>query len=48
MVYGNPAQHKGWVSEYGHKLTFNDEQIAFCSETNQKYILEDSIVKRLT
>jgi UDP-2-acetamido-3-amino-2,3-dideoxy-glucuronate N-acetyltransferase len=47
LVVGNPAKQLGWVSEYGHRLSFNDEGIAFCPETEQKYILEDNLVKRV-
>jgi UDP-2-acetamido-3-amino-2,3-dideoxy-glucuronate N-acetyltransferase len=47
LVYGNPAQAKGWVSEYGHTLEFNAEQIAICKETGQKYKLENNSVKRI-
>lgn len=47
LVYGNPAQHKGWVSEYGHKLEFNEENMAYCPESKQKYILKNQLVHRL-
>ena len=47
LVVGNPAKQVGWVSEYGHKLKFNSHHIAICSETNQKYKLENNKVKRI-
>jgi UDP-2-acetamido-3-amino-2,3-dideoxy-glucuronate N-acetyltransferase len=47
MVYGNPARHKGWVSEYGHKLAFDTNNIAVCKESNQKYSISGNIVKRI-
>lgn len=47
LVYGNPAKHKGWVGEYGHKLEFNKDNIAICIESKQKYILENNTVKRI-
>ena len=28
LVMGNPARHVGWMSEYGHRLEFNEEGIA--------------------
>jgi UDP-2-acetamido-3-amino-2,3-dideoxy-glucuronate N-acetyltransferase len=40
LVVGNPARQTGWMSEYGHKLSFNDEQIAVCPESKVKYKLE--------
>lgn len=47
LVVGNPARHVGWMSEVGHRLIFNDENIATCPETNQRYKLEDNFVKKL-
>jgi UDP-2-acetamido-3-amino-2,3-dideoxy-glucuronate N-acetyltransferase len=44
LVVGNPARQIGWVSEYGHRLTFDDQNKAYCKESNQKYILEDGRV----
>jgi UDP-2-acetamido-3-amino-2,3-dideoxy-glucuronate N-acetyltransferase len=37
LVYGNPARQKGWVSEYGHKLTFDMDDIAICPESGVRY-----------
>lgn len=47
LVYGNPSSHKGWVSEYGHKLIFNAKGIAICKESNQEYKLENQEVVRI-
>jgi len=47
LVIGNPARQTGWVSEYGHKLHFNEQGIAFCPETNQQYQLNEGEVKRI-
>lgn len=47
LVVGNPAKQIGWVSEYGHKLQFNDVGVAVCPETNQKYQLKNSKVFRI-
>lgn len=47
LVVGNPAKQIGWVSEYGHKLEFNNKGEATCKESNQVYILESNTVKRL-
>jgi len=47
LVIGNPARQTGWVSEYGHKLHFNEQGIAFCPETNQQYQLSEGEVKRI-
>ncbi len=47
LVVGNPAKQLGWVSEYGHRLKFNDEGIAICEESQQVYKLEKNIVSRI-
>ncbi|MEX1193144.1 MAG: acyltransferase [Brumimicrobium sp.] len=47
LVVGNPAKQIGWMSEYGHRLEFNEENIAFCSESGEKYILENNKVNKL-
>lgn len=47
LVVGNPSKQIGWVSEYGHRLHFNEDGIAFCSETNQEYKLENNSVNRI-
>ncbi len=48
LLVGNPAKHIGWVSEYGHRLTFDGDGTAFCSETNQEYQLKDGSVRRIS
>lgn len=47
LVIGNPARQSGWMSEFGHKLKFNDAGEASCPESGQKYILANGLVKRL-
>ncbi len=47
LVVGNPSQHIGWVSEYGHRLDFNEKGIATCFESNQEYLIENNRVKRI-
>ena len=46
LVVGNPAKHVGWMSEYGIKLSFNEANIAICTESKQEYLLEDNRLKR--
>ena len=48
LVAGNPARHIGWMSEYGHRLQFDPEGLAVCSESGQKYELRDGMVKRIS
>jgi UDP-2-acetamido-3-amino-2,3-dideoxy-glucuronate N-acetyltransferase len=47
LVIGNPARQTGWMSEYGHKLLFNAEGMAVCSESKQTYKLSNGVVTRL-
>ncbi|MBQ4805017.1 N-acetyltransferase [Aquimarina sp. MMG015] len=39
LVVGNPAKQIGWMSEYGHRLDFNADDIAVCPESKEKYEL---------
>jgi UDP-2-acetamido-3-amino-2,3-dideoxy-glucuronate N-acetyltransferase len=47
LVIGNPGRQTGWVSEYGHKLSFDIEGIAICPESGQKYRLSENGVTRI-
>jgi UDP-2-acetamido-3-amino-2,3-dideoxy-glucuronate N-acetyltransferase len=47
LVVGNPAKQMGWMSEYGHRLEFDNENIAICPESSEKYKLEDNKVNKL-
>ncbi|GGB08656.1 acyltransferase [Puia dinghuensis] len=47
LIVGNPGRQIGWVSEYGHRLTFDEKGMAECPETKQQYQLKDNKVTRL-
>lgn len=47
LVVGNPAKHTGWMSEYGHKLSFGKDGTAVCPESKGKYKLENGKVSKL-
>ena len=47
LVVGNPARQTGWVSEYGHKLKFDSNNIAVCPESGQRYKLEGGEVSEI-
>ena len=47
LVVGNPAKHIGWMSEYGHRLEFNDDGFAICPESGDKYQLQNNQVSKL-
>lgn len=48
LVTGNPARQTGWMSEYGHKLQFDQHNMAECRESHEKYRLENGNVHKIT
>lgn len=47
LIVGNPSRQTGWVSEYGHKLHFENNN-AVCPETKQTYQLTSTnLVERI-
>ena len=38
LIVGNPGQRLGWVSEYGHRLEFDEKGEARCPETGDLYV----------
>lgn len=47
LVVGNPSKPIGWISEYGHRLHFDDKNEAICPESHDKYILENDLVHKI-
>jgi UDP-2-acetamido-3-amino-2,3-dideoxy-glucuronate N-acetyltransferase len=47
LVVGNPARQIGWMSAYGHRLTFNEQGYAVCPESNENYHLSDGKVQKI-
>lgn len=47
LVYGNPAKQTGWMSEYGHRLEFNETGVAVCPESKEQYQLKDNQVNKI-
>ena len=47
LLVGNPAKQIGWMSEYGHRLTFNTEGVAMCKEIGEKYQLKEGKVYKI-
>lgn len=47
LVVGNPAKQIGWMSEYGHRLKFNEEGVAQCPESKEIYHLENGRVYKI-
>jgi UDP-2-acetamido-3-amino-2,3-dideoxy-glucuronate N-acetyltransferase len=48
LIVGNPGRQIGWVSEYGHRLQFDETNRATCPETNQVYELLNEQVQRIS
>ena len=48
LVIGNPSRQVGWMSEYGHKLNFNHEGLAECSESKEIYRFENNTVTKIS
>jgi len=46
LVVGNPAKHIGWMSEYGHRLKFDENNNAVCPESKIKYKLNNNKVTK--
>ena len=40
LMVGNPARQIGWMSQYGHRLLFDEEGKAVCLESGEVYKLE--------
>ncbi len=47
LLVGNPARQLGWMSEYGHRLKFDEQGLAVCEESKQEYKLENNKVTRI-
>ena len=46
LVVGNPSKQIGWISEYGHRLEFDNNGFATCKESGEKYqILNNQVSK---
>ena len=47
LVVGNPGKHVGWMSEYGHRLHFDEQNLAVCPESGDKYELKNGEVSKV-
>ena len=47
LVIGNPAVQKGWVSESGNTLHFNENEVAVCETSGQQYHLKDGALQKM-
>ena len=47
LVVGNPARQTGWMSEHGHRLTFDRNGEAVCPESREQYKLRGNKVEKI-
>lgn len=47
LLVGNPAKQIGWVSEFGHRLNFGENNKATCHESGEVYELKNNNVTKL-
>ena len=48
LVVGNPSRQVGWMSEYGHRLFFDETGLATCPESGEIYTLKAGKVTKQT
>lgn len=46
LVVGNPSKQIGWVSEFGHRLEFDENGLATCKESGEHYELKNNQVQK--
>ena len=46
IMAGVPGKQIGWMSEYGHRLEFDSDGFAVCSESGENYELKDGVVAK--
>ena len=46
LVVGNPSRQIGWMSEFGHRLEFDNQGRATCPESGEHYVLSDGYVHK--
>ncbi|MCK9269803.1 MAG: acyltransferase [Bacteroidales bacterium] len=47
LVVGNPGRQIGWMSQYGHRLHFDENGLATCPESKEQYKLKDGQVRKI-
>ena len=47
LIVGNPARQIGWMSEFGHRLEFDEEGYAECPESKEKYQLQNGSLSKV-
>ena len=48
LMMGNPARQKGWISEQGYNLQFDESGKAVCTGDGAVYELKDNGVRKIS
>jgi UDP-2-acetamido-3-amino-2,3-dideoxy-glucuronate N-acetyltransferase len=48
LFVGNPSRQIGWMSEYGVRLYFDENNLAICKDSDEKYILKEGKVFKIS
>lgn len=46
LIVGNPGRQTGWISEFGHRLNFDENGVAKCPESGELYALSNGQVTK--
>lgn len=47
LIVGNPGRQIGWMSQYGEKLVFDENNKAICKQSKEVYLLENNHLKKI-
>ena len=47
LIVGNPGRQIGWMSEYGHRLEFDETGRGICEESGEEYEFKNGAVSKI-
>ncbi|MBA2423718.1 MAG: N-acetyltransferase [Chitinophagales bacterium] len=47
LIVGNPGRQIGWMSQFGHRLNFDSNELAVCPESGEQYSFKNEFVEKL-
>jgi UDP-2-acetamido-3-amino-2,3-dideoxy-glucuronate N-acetyltransferase len=47
LFVGNPSRQIGWMSEHGVRLYFDENNLAICKDSDEKYLLKEGKVFKI-
>ena len=48
LFVGNPSRQIGWMSEHGVRLYFDENNLAICKDSDEKYLLKEGKVLKIS